>query len=81
MPNRLSEALLANNMNRRVKLSVSPESCTARMLRDTDALPFLAIESDGSPFPQLITARLEAFCLQAQRLNEMMLEPVCKKPI
>ena len=72
MPNRLSEALLANNMNRRVKLSVSPESCTARMLRDTDALPFLAIESDGSPFPQLITARLEAFCLQAQRLHKTL---------
>jgi hypothetical protein len=36
-------------------------------------LPFLAIETDGNPFPQLIEARMEAFCLQAQRLNEQML--------
>jgi hypothetical protein len=28
---------------------------------------------DGNPFPQLIEARMEAFCLQAQRLNEQML--------
>jgi hypothetical protein len=35
-------------------------------------LPFLAIESDGSPFPQLIHAKLEAFCLQARRLHEQM---------
>ncbi|WP_420208785.1 hypothetical protein [Candidatus Electronema sp. JC] len=33
----------------------------------------MAIETDGNPFPQLIEARMEAFCLQAQRLNEQML--------
>ncbi|XCN71445.1 MAG: hypothetical protein Q3M24_14105 [Candidatus Electrothrix aestuarii] len=27
----------------------------------------------GNPFPQLIEARMEAFCLQAERLNEQML--------
>jgi hypothetical protein len=37
-------------------------------------LPFLAIESDGSPFPQLISAKLESFCLRAQRLHKRMLE-------
>jgi hypothetical protein len=36
-------------------------------------LPFLAIESDGSPFPQLISAKLETFCLRAERLHERML--------
>ena len=37
------------------------------------ALPFLAIESDGSPFPQVITAKLETFCLRAERLHDSML--------
>jgi hypothetical protein len=39
-----------------------------------DDLPFLAIESDGSPFPQLIDAKLEAFCLRAKRLHDRMLK-------
>ena len=33
-------------------------------------LPFLSIESDGNPFPQIVEARVEAFCLQVQRLRE-----------
>jgi len=34
--------------------------------------PFLAIETDGTPFPQMITARLEIFLLQARRVFEEM---------
>jgi hypothetical protein len=34
----------------------------------------LAIESDGSPFPQVITAKLETFCLRAERLHDSMLD-------
>lgn len=34
-------------------------------------LPFLAIESDGNLFPQIITAKLEVFLLQALRLHNM----------
>ncbi len=34
--------------------------------------PFLAIESDGNLFPQVITAKLEVFMLQALRLHEQM---------
>jgi len=30
------------------------------------------VESDGSPFPQVINAKLEAFCLRARRLHEHM---------
>jgi hypothetical protein len=36
-------------------------------------LPFLAIESDGSPFPQLINAKLESFCLRAERLHHRIM--------
>ena len=42
-----------------------------RLTGRIDTLPFLAIESDGSRFPQIITARLEAFLLQAARLHEL----------
>jgi len=37
-------------------------------------LPFLAIESDGNLFPQVITAKLEVFLLQALRIHENMME-------
>ncbi|MDY6790279.1 MAG: acyl-CoA dehydratase activase [Thermodesulfobacteriota bacterium] len=74
MPNRLSEAILNETMNREEKLKTDPKNQRLRsVLAETGALPFLAIESDGSPFPQLITAKLEAFCLRAERLHQRML--------
>jgi len=55
------------------KLAADPEDTGMKdILRDMDDLPFLAIESDGSPFPQLINAKLVTFCLRAQRLHERM---------
>jgi predicted nucleotide-binding protein (sugar kinase/HSP70/actin superfamily) len=74
MPNRLSEAILNKAMNREGKLATDPDNNRLRStLGNIDNLPFLAIESDGSPFPQLIHAKLEAFCLQAERLHDSML--------
>jgi len=35
-------------------------------------LPFLAVESDGNPFPQMINAKLEVFLLQAARAHRIM---------
>ena len=56
------------------KLATEPASSPLRaMLTEIEELPFLAIESDGSPFPQVITAKLETFCLRAERLHERML--------
>jgi hypothetical protein len=37
-------------------------------------LPFLAIESDGNPFTQVVQAQLEVFCLQAGRMYEKVKE-------
>lgn len=73
MPNRMSESILNEVMTRENKLSTDPgnkklENCIAGM----DDLPFLSIESDGSPFPQLIHAKLETFCLRAGRLQQKM---------
>lgn len=74
MPNRLSEAILNEAMTRENKLAASSNNSSLRsVLSNIDNLPFLAIESDGSPFPQLIHAKLEAFCLRAQRLHDRML--------
>ncbi len=75
MPNRLSEALLNEAMNREGKLATNPKNGRLRsVLANIDDLPFLAIESDGSPFPQVIDAKLETFCLRAERLHNIMLE-------
>ncbi len=60
MPNRLSEAILTEAMHQ------------DSHGRSNGTRPFLAIESDGNPFPQLIQAKLEAFCLQATRLHRHM---------
>jgi len=74
MPNRLSEAILNEAMTRDGKLATDPGNHRLRStLTHVDDLPFLAIESDGSPFPQVINAKLEAFCLQARRLHDQML--------
>jgi hypothetical protein len=75
MPNRLSEAILSEAMTRDGKLASSPgDALLRRRLGDLQSLPFLAIESDGSPFPQLITAKLESFCLRAGRLHRRMMQ-------
>ena len=75
MPNRVSEAILNEIMNREGKLATDPNNNQLRsMLANIDDLPFLAIESDGSPFPQLIEANLETFCLRAERLHGGMME-------
>jgi predicted nucleotide-binding protein (sugar kinase/HSP70/actin superfamily) len=75
MPNRLSEAILNEAMTREGKLATDPKNDQLKaVLADIDDLPFLAIESDGSPFPQLIDAKLETFCLRAERLHKRLME-------
>ncbi len=75
MPNRMSEAILNETMNRKDKLATAPKDMRIKsILEDIEELPFLAIESDGSPFPQVIHAKLEAFCLRAERLHDRMMQ-------
>ena len=74
MPNRISESILTEIMTRSDKLNIrSKNNHIGEVLADIKELPFFAIESDGSPFPQLIEAKLEAFCLRAERLHERMM--------
>ncbi len=72
MPNRLSEAILNRTMDREHVLRIRRDALTDRVTREVPSLPFLAVESDGNPFPQLIDARLESFVVQALRLHEVM---------
>jgi len=73
MPNRIAEAILSREMSREGKKALRGNSEKAlRLLERFDHLPFLAIESDGGPFPQIITAKLETFLLQARRVHEAM---------
>jgi predicted CoA-substrate-specific enzyme activase len=75
MPNRLSEAILNETMTGKGKLATEPQNQQLKaVLADVEDLPFLAIESDGSPFPQLIDAKLETFCLRAERLHKHLME-------
>jgi predicted nucleotide-binding protein (sugar kinase/HSP70/actin superfamily) len=74
MPNRIAEAILNKTMNSRGKRGTDPENQDLRSLLTTlDHLPFLAVESDGRPFSQIIEANLEAFLLGARRLHGHML--------
>ena len=76
MPNRLAESILNEVMNSDDKLAADPDNPTLRaILSDIDSLPFLAIESDGAPFPQLIATKLETFLLRAERLHRKMRVP------
>ncbi|HAS83863.1 MAG TPA: activase [Verrucomicrobia bacterium] len=76
MPNRLAESILNEVMNSDDKLAAEPENPALRaVLSDIDNLPFLAIESDGAPFPQLIATKLETFLLRAERLHRKMQVP------
>lgn len=80
MPNRLSESILNVTMNREGKLATDSKNKQLRhILTDIEDLPFLAIESDGSPFPQVINAKLETFCIRSERLHNKMLEANRKK--
>ncbi len=72
MPSRVAEAILTETMHAdRIPETNHTGQILAR-LGDIGNLPFLAIETDGAAFPQLVEARLETFCLQTQRLHDRL---------
>ncbi|MEW6333966.1 MAG: acyl-CoA dehydratase activase [Thermodesulfobacteriota bacterium] len=71
MHNRLAEAILSGEMTVEGKMQAGKISRKLMLLSGMNRdLPFLAIESDGERFPQIIGARIEAFLLQAGGLHE-----------
>jgi predicted nucleotide-binding protein (sugar kinase/HSP70/actin superfamily) len=77
MPSRVAEAVLSETFTADQLRRADPAKLkipgARKVLDQGGKLPFLAIETDGNPFPQIIEARLEAFLLQAQRLHQAML--------
>jgi predicted nucleotide-binding protein (sugar kinase/HSP70/actin superfamily) len=79
MPTRVAESILSEKFNTGEKLALLSQTNGHNpghksLLKKNQKLPFLAIETDGNAFPQIIEARLEAFALQSRRLHERMLE-------
>ncbi|HUI90651.1 MAG TPA: acyl-CoA dehydratase activase [Chitinivibrionales bacterium] len=72
MPSRVAEAVLKKEMNVKGKLRMNTTFRGKALLEDLSEFPFLAVETDGSPFPQLIEANLEAFVVQARRVYDKM---------
>ncbi len=70
MPNQIAEAILSTEMRQAWQESPRSEGIK-KDFPDLEELPFLAIESDGNPFPQIINAKLEVFMMQARRLHDM----------
>ncbi|OQX29338.1 MAG: hypothetical protein B0D92_04260 [Spirochaeta sp. LUC14_002_19_P3] len=71
LPTRVCEAIL--NVESRVQDNFRIAHLdNADQLKAYHTLPFLSIEADGNPFPQVIEARIEAFSLQANRLYQQM---------
>jgi predicted nucleotide-binding protein (sugar kinase/HSP70/actin superfamily) len=71
MPSRVAESILAVEMNITGKMSTNGKDLS-HLQEEINELPFLAIETDGNPFPQIIQSRLEIFLLQTKRLHEKM---------
>lgn len=69
LPARVTEAILNRESNvadnEKIDLLDNREE-----IKKHKNLPFLAIEADGNPFPQIVEARIEAFALQVKRVKQ-----------
>lgn len=72
MPSRISEAIISERIADE-KISVTHDrALVQKVLREHPALPFLSIECDGNPFPLVVEAKLEIFCLQVERMHRVL---------
>jgi predicted CoA-substrate-specific enzyme activase len=73
MPNRIAEAILSREMGTGwQEMACRRGNHFSSRFKQIETLPFLSIESDGNPFPQIVDAKLEIFMLQAERLFAKM---------
>lgn len=73
MPSRVAEAILNTQMNIDGK-AVSDKIERQNYNAEIENLPFLAIETDGNIFPQIIQSKIEIFVLQTQRMHKIIAE-------
>ena len=74
LPSRIAEAILTHTLNDEKGNVTDDVRMAGKVMAEHPSLPFLAIESDGNVFPQVIQARLEAFCLQVARVHRTIRE-------
>ncbi len=72
MYSRIAEAMLKKEMNVEGKKRMPGWEDRAAAFAEIGTFPFLSVETDGSPFPQLVEARLEAFMVQARRVHRRL---------
>ncbi|MFA5339750.1 MAG: acyl-CoA dehydratase activase [Candidatus Omnitrophota bacterium] len=77
LPTRIIESILNGSMNLSTKRELSDRDFPG--LKEVEELPFLSIEIDGTPFPPLIEAKIEAFCLQTKRLHKKIVTSDAEK--
>ena len=70
MPGRVGEAILSESLNDEKRKGSGKDPWIGELMERHPSLPFLCLESDGNPFPQIIEAKLELFCLQVLRVHE-----------
>ncbi len=73
MYSRMAEAMMKKEMDVAGKRRMPGWERRASDYGDIGTLPFLSIETDGNPFPQLIEANLESFVMQARRVHEKII--------
>jgi predicted CoA-substrate-specific enzyme activase len=69
MPSRIAEAVINATMDEGKLEIARDKKLVAKVMQQYPSLPFIAIETDGNSFPQVIEARLEIFCLQVKRMH------------
>jgi len=76
MPTRFTESVTIPEMQVRSKIEArrinEPGYTLNHVFNGDTKIPFLTLEVDGNPFPQLIESKLETFALQAARSFELM---------
>ncbi len=76
MQTRFAEAVTVPEMKVSNKIKAKriydPNYKIPEIFTENMSIPFLAIETDGNVYPQIIEARLETFALQANRTAELM---------
>ncbi|MBP2644623.1 MAG: CoA-substrate-specific enzyme activase [Firmicutes bacterium] len=78
MPCRVSEAILTQTIDTEKPRVAHDKSLVDEVMKKYPALPFLSIESDGNPFPQVIEAKLEIFIMQVKRIHQAIMEARAK---
>ena len=73
MPSRIAESILRKEMNSAGKNRAQKCGEKTNALEQIGDFPYLSLETDGNPYPQMIEANLEAFILQAKRIHEAMM--------